>query len=99
MASQLKEVLNRFADQTIPVSVNRLAQDMEIEPGVLRGMIDYWVRKGKLREVNSGGETCMSCGVKSVCPFIIALPRYYEIATDENDDDTPPCACGGSCAV
>lgn len=98
MASQLREVLNRFDGQTAPISINRMARDMSLEPGVLQGMIDYWVRKGKLREVNSGGETCVTCGVKSACPFIIAMPRYYELAREDTAESSPPCACGGHCA-
>lgn len=99
MASQLRAVLNRFADQSTPISINRLAQEMNLEPGILCDMIDYWVRKGKLREVNSGGQACNTCGVKGACPFIIALPRYYELVHDADAaQDAPPCACGsGHC--
>jgi len=102
MASRLREVLNRFGKQSAPVSLNQMAREMQLEPGMLGGMIDYWVRKGKLREVNSGGETCNTCGIKSACPFIIALPRYYELTQDGDNDaetDAPPCACGGSCGL
>lgn len=96
MASQLREVLNRFTDQTAPVSLNQMAREMQLEPGVLGSMIDYWVRKGRLREVSSGGQTCTTCGIKSACPFIIAMPRYYELVHDDTTgDDVPPCACGG----
>lgn len=99
MASQLREVLNRFGDQSAPVSINRMAHDMQIAPGVLDGMIAYWVRKGKLREVTNTGDNCNTCGVKSGCPFIIAMPRYYELIRDDDVDSIPPCGCGGSCAV
>jgi hypothetical protein len=97
MASQLREVLNRFADQSAPISINQMARDLELEPGVLRGMIDYWVQKGKLREVNSSGHGCTTCGVKGSCPFVVALPRYYELAGDGDMPSAPPCACGGDC--
>lgn len=101
MASQLREVLNHFDAQSAPLSVNRLAKEMGITPGVLHGMIDYWVRKGKLREVTSTGETCHTCGVKSACPFIVHLPRYYERvqAGDMGADPAPACACDGACGV
>lgn len=99
MASQLRQVLERFDDQTTAVSINRMAQEMDVTPGVLHGMIDYWVRKGKLREVTSSGEACTTCGVKSGCPFVIALPRYFERVLPGQDaqPDDPPCACGGGC--
>lgn len=100
MASQLREVLNRFSDQRAPVSLKQMARDMDLEPGVLTGMIDYWVRKGKLREVNSSGQSCRTCGVKSACPFVVALPRYYERVDEgaQTSSQPPPCDCGGHCA-
>lgn len=100
MASQLREVLNRFTDQNAPVSLNHMARDMGLEPGVLHGMIDYWVRKGKLREISTGtGENCTTCGIKSACPFVVALPRYYELVVDPGTPPEPSCACGGSCKI
>ncbi len=98
MASQLREVLDRFGNQSAPVSLNRMAREMNIEPGILHGMIDYWVRKGKLREVGSVGENCQTCGIKGACPFVVALPRYYERVGDEEPVSVPPCGCGGTCS-
>lgn len=99
MASQLREILDRFTDQTTPLSINRMARDMALEPGVLQGMIDYWVRKGKLREVNGTTEHCTTCGINSGCPFIVAMPRYYELVTADVPPLDPPCACGGHCGT
>lgn len=97
--SQLRDVLNRFDQQNEPTSIRQMAQDMNIEQGVLMGMIDYWVRKGKLRAVNSVGADCSHCGVKSACPFITPLPVYYERVTDEDKPQPPTtCNCGtGGC--
>lgn len=55
------------------------------------------MRKGKLREASGTGESCTSCGVKGACPFVVALPRYYEVVRE--DEDAPPCGCGGSCTL
>jgi hypothetical protein len=93
MASQLREVLSRFETYRMPVSVAQMAQEMQLEPGVLYSMIDYWVRKGKLREVNSHQQTCHTCGIKTGCPFIVALPRYFERVTEMTSHSEPPCAC------
>ena len=100
MASPLREVLHHFEAQTAPVSLQQMAREMALEPGVLEGMIAYWVRKGRLREVSSTGQTCHSCGIRSACPFIVHLPRYYELVNADTVDEPPPaCACGtGSCA-
>lgn len=99
MASPLREVLAIFTNQTGPVSVNQMARDMAIEPALLRDMIDYWVRKGKLREVTGSSTACTTCGGKTGCPFVVSLPRYYELAREGDVASDPPCACGsgGSC--
>jgi hypothetical protein len=89
MAIQLREVLDRFADQTAPVSINQMAQEMQLSPGVLHSMIDYWVHRGKLREVNCAGQTCPTCGMRRACPFVVTIPRYYELVRDE-DAPLPP---------
>lgn len=99
MASQLREVLDRFTNQSAPVSVNRMARDMQLDPGVLHGMIDYWVRKGKLREVNTSGKSCHTCGIKGACPFVVNLPRYYERVTNDDLEQDLACGCGGTCTI
>lgn len=94
MASQLREVLNQFEVQREPVSVRAMARHMEINPNVLQGMIDYWVRKGKLRATSSSGEMCTTCGDQPTCPFVVHMPDYYELARDESENAPPPsCTC------
>lgn len=97
MASQLRTVLDRFADQSAPVSLNRMAHELQLDPAVLHDMIDYWVRKGRLREITSGA-ACTTCGSKAGCPFVVALPRIYELVRDDVEPPPqPPCTCGGGC--
>ncbi|MBE0690266.1 MAG: hypothetical protein IH587_09125, partial [Anaerolineae bacterium] len=47
----MRAVLDQFAATSGPVSLAEMAQRLALEPGILEGMIAYWVRKGKLREV------------------------------------------------
>ena len=72
--------------------MSQMAKDMGLEPGVLNGMIEYWVQKGKLQAVQSSSEeACHTCGAQKRCPFIFPSPIYYEVVTD----DTPAsCCCG-----
>jgi hypothetical protein len=81
----MREILEHFDGQSAPLSVNQMAHEMDITPGVLRGMIDHLVRRGKLREVSPGGTACTACGVKGTCPFVVALPVYYERIHDDDD--------------
>ena len=53
----------------------------DVEPSALDGMIQFWVHKGKLREVCDMG--CSSCGVSNSCPACVLAPRRYELVTDD----------------
>lgn len=87
MATLLREALAAFEQTRQPLTLNQLARDLDISPGMLEGMLDYWVRKGRLREV--GGERCTACGSTESCPFVPRMPRSYELVTGE---DAPPCS-------
>lgn len=89
----LRQVLDAFTDHSGPVSLKQLARELQMDPGVLEDMVGFWVRKGRLRET-SNLDNCNTCGAKSGCPFIVKLPRRYELVTDDDpSDDTPPCSC------
>lgn len=97
MATMLRQVLDYFEAGQGAVSLPQMARALDLERPMLQTMIDYWVRKGKLREV--GAPACSTCGSASGCPFVVAMPRTYE----RTADDAPAvpaqtgCAHGGSC--
>lgn len=98
MSTTLRQVLDQFEQSQGSVSLPHMAHTLGIERGTLQNMIDYWVRKGKLREV--GAQSCETCGSAAGCPFIVALPRCYELA-NEVPAAAPlsvSCACGCSTA-
>lgn len=93
----LRQVLNAFEQAEEPRSLNDMARDLGITPGMLTGMIDYWVRKGKLRETSLGQETCNTCGSAEGCPFILRLPRSYELVTGDNPPGLAPASVPCKC--
>lgn len=97
MATQLRAVLDQFATASGPVSLAEMAQHLQLEPGILEGMIAYWVRKGRLREVfaMSSGAGCARCGISDSCPFVVPMPRTYELVRESELPVTNcACACG-----
>jgi len=93
MTTSLRAVLDAFKDQHAAVSLNRLSRELDISPALLDSMIDYWVRKGRLREAITPA-TCGVCGHAKGCPFIMKLPRMVElVGPDDPPPDDPPCAC------
>lgn len=81
--STLRQVLTIFETAHAPLSLPQIARELEVSRERLEGMIQHWVRKGKIRESHSQSE-CGGCGHKGACPFVLDLPRSYELATPQN---------------
>jgi hypothetical protein len=95
MASTLREVLRAFETAQGPLSLSDIARDLDITPGMLDGMIDYWVRKGKIRPA-AGGPACATCSScshsKSCCTYSPTMPRSYLLVTDD-PVEVGSCSC------
>ncbi len=87
--TQLRDVLTAFETTTLPLSVKALARQLKVEPGMLDGMIQFWVQKGRLRVVESH---CGSCGMKHGCTTVGTPPRLYELAGSD-----APVGCCPTC--
>lgn len=75
----LHQVLQAFETATGPVSLDELSRELGVERSALEGMIDFWVRKGRLRDRVSGmcnAATCSGCAARDGgCVFDRAAPR------------------------
>lgn len=98
MAATLRDVLTTFEQADRPLTVGQMARDLDLAPAMLDSMIAYWVRKGKLRVVDDNPH-CGACGHAQGCPFILPMPRRYELVTadDALRDDEPPSHAGPRC--
>jgi hypothetical protein len=85
MTSITRQVLDYFEQSPKSISLTTLAQELQIAPSILQSMLDYWVRKGELREVTVNTTVCNTCGIQKGCPFVMTIPRYYERKSDEHD--------------
>ena len=82
----LQRVLREIESAGETLSLDELSRRLDIEPGALEGMIQFWVRKGRIREdtgtdcdlgaCETGGCGC-SCPGPNDCPFIAKMPRTY----------------------
>lgn len=92
MATSLRAVLDAFEYKNTAVSLNQLSRELGVTPAILDSMIDYWVRKGRLRE--AAPTSCSTCNHARGCPFIMKMPRMIELVRpDDPPPDDPPCAC------
>ncbi len=82
-----------FEQASVPLSLGQVARELGVERGTLEGMIEHWVRKGKLRAV-SDEQMCSSCDGARGCPFVARLPRRYELAPESETaaEFIPGCA-------
>ena len=78
--STLRQVLTIFENADGPLSMTQIARELDVSVPRLEGMLRYWVRKGKLRETGSAAN-CGTCGSAGACPFVLDLPRGYELAS------------------
>jgi hypothetical protein len=80
--STLNEVLRAFENVSKPLSLDELSRRMSMERGALEGAIQFWVRKGRLKEVGGSpdGGDCPSCSSRASCPYVLSLPKSYVLA-------------------
>lgn len=89
MTVTLRRVLEAFEEAEGVIRLDALSRELNIDPGTLDSMIQHWIRKGRIREVCDGlpdgcdclpdGCDCRACSIKGACPFVIHLPRRYEL--------------------
>lgn len=84
----LRELLNLLETAGGPVSLPELSRRLDLDAGVLAGMLDYWVRKGRLIvddrsaaacACSTAGCGCGTCAGSAGCPFIARLPKSYRL--------------------
>lgn len=81
----LHQVLSEIKNARGPITVSELSRKLGIQPAALEGMIEFWVRKGRLqRDDQEIGESC-SCGAgESHCAPVsscVSMPKAYVYPT------------------
>lgn len=81
----LWKVLHEVEAARAPLDLNELSRCLDVERSVLDGMIQFWVRKGRLVEdAATAGQATMACAAHGCgsgcsgaqgCPFTMKMPR------------------------
>jgi hypothetical protein len=90
----LRELLRLIEAADGPMTVSELSRRLNVAPGVIEGMLEHWVRKGRLA-VSGGaataccatGDGCGSCAGVGDCPFVARLPRSFTVV--QFDESVP----------
>jgi hypothetical protein len=88
----LSQVLHEIESAHGPITTGELSRKMGIDPAALDGMIQFWVRKGRLQmDEKQTSETNCSCGTLSSscapisdCVFIAKMPNSYSVTNRDN---------------
>lgn len=90
----LWRVLHEVERAQGPLDLNELSRRLDIERSALDGMIQFWVRKGRLVD-NSTGAGCVTvacanhgcggCASGQGCPFTMTLPRTLSLIRRDPD--------------
>lgn len=84
----LQLILQEIESAGGTVNLADLSRKLDVDPGALAGMLEFWVRKGRLRSSSQGGKFCStsaacggSCGGAQGCPFVIQMPHTFSLVT------------------
>jgi len=93
----LTQILNEINTSSEPVSLTALSHKLGIERSALEGMLDYWVRKGRLRDDDAEAEkhniVCQtgacgsSCAGPAHCVYVAKIPRTYSLRIQTKDEN------------
>ncbi len=82
----LNQVLREIETAQGSITLSELSRKLEITPTALEGMLQFWVRKGRLQDDNRGSVQASantSCGDGCTdvvaCPFIAKMPQTYSV--------------------
>ncbi len=75
------------------LDLNELSRRLDIDRSALDGMIQFWVRKGRLVDdagagpvtVACAGHGCGGCASGQSCPFTMKLPRTISLVSLDLD--------------
>ncbi len=95
MTTTLRQVLKLFEESSRPLSMAEIARDLDVEAGVLEGMLQYWVHRGRLREASTDAALCPMCSKRESCAIMPDMPRRYELVSGSQSEIplSPNCLC------
>jgi hypothetical protein len=92
----LRRVLQELESAQSPLDLNELSRKLGLERSALDGMIEFWVRKGRLKDdarqneqifATCGGGSCGgTCPGPQGCPYILKMPRTFSLTLYDADE-------------
>ncbi len=96
----LHQVLQEIEGAQGSINLSELSRKLGVERSALDGMIQYWVRKGRLRDESQPEEILLSscangacghsCPGPQSCPFVMQLPKSYTLRGQRTHPSNSP---------
>lgn len=86
--STLSKLLEIFEEMSGALSIQTMATELEIRPTQVESMVDFWINKGRIR-ISTNPSECGSCSTQGDCPFVLEMPRTYELVTGQDHQIDP----------
>ena len=68
----LSHIVEEFRNAKGPLTLSEMARRLGVEHSALEGMVQFLVRKGKLRAAGTDTTACGQCGLRSGCGHRLA---------------------------
>lgn len=87
----LNRVLQEIESTQGALNLSELSRKLNIDRGVLDGMIQFWVRKGRLVDDDTVDAECSSstcgdsCTGLASCTFVAKMPKTYSLPQNKRD--------------
>lgn len=91
----LWKVLHAVEEANAPLDLNELSRRLDVDRSVLDGMIQFWVRKGRLADdATVAGQAAVVCATHGCrgscpgpqgCPFTMKMPRMISVSSPAPD--------------
>lgn len=85
----LQRILRELESAKGAANLNELSRKLDVEQSALEGMVQFWVRKGRLMDEDAAALNARafcasrSCGATCMgavnCPFMAKMPRSYAV--------------------
>ncbi len=86
--SKLSNLLTKIEESSGAFSIQALARELDLTPERVKSMLEYWIRKGKIQSSTKLTE-CGSCSSQGDCPFVLEMPRTYELVIGHDHQSDP----------
>lgn len=79
--TKLRQLLDCFERTPRGLSLLAVAREMDLSQAQVENLLEFWIQKGRI-QLSEDQPDCKICGERTACPFVMEMPRYYELVLE-----------------